>query len=136
VIVTTPTGPLAALQFRNLPNIGIFGVINPDGSINSQSNPAPVGSAVAIYATGLGAPEPSSQDGTISTTADNAFINTVKIDNLLGPSQTLPVLYAGTAPSLINGLDQINIQLPTRQTPEIQIGTTNGNSNQIYIYTH
>ncbi len=136
VVVTTPTGPLPALSFRNLPNVGIFGVINPDGSVNSQANPAPVGSAVAIYVTGLGAPEPSSQDGTISTNADNAFINAVKIDNLLGPSQTLPVLYAGTAPSLIDGLDQINIQLPTRQTPEIQIGTTNSNSNQIYIYTH
>ena len=136
VIVTTPTGPLAALSFRNLPNIGIFGVINPDGTINSQSNPAPVGSAVAIYATGLGAPEPSSEDGAIATSAENAFLNEVKILNLLGPSQTLPVLYAGTAPTLINGLDQINIQLPARQTPQIEIQTANANSNQISIYTH
>jgi uncharacterized protein (TIGR03437 family) len=136
MIVTTPTGPLPALRVSETNSVGIFGVINPDGSINSQSNPAPVGSAVAIYATGLGAPEPSSQNGAISTTADNAFINAVKIENLLGPTETLPVLYAGTAPTLINGLDQINVQLPSRQTPQIQIATTGANSNQIYIYTH
>jgi uncharacterized protein (TIGR03437 family) len=140
VIVTTPSGQLPALPFQALGSIGIFGVVNPDGSINSASNPAPVGSAVALYATGLGAPEPSSGDGAISARADNAFANSVTVQST-NLSVTLPVLYAGTAPTLINGLDQINVQLPTpragfpRTDPVVAIKTASALSNQVIVYT-
>jgi uncharacterized protein (TIGR03437 family) len=135
VIVTTPSGQLPALPFQALGSIEVFGVVNPDGSINSASNPAPVGSAVALYATGLGAPEPFSDDGAISRTADNAFSNSVSVQNE-NSSGTLTVLYAGTAPTLINGLDQINVQLPPRLDAVVAIKTANALSNQVTIYTH
>ncbi|HEY4085134.1 MAG TPA: SBBP repeat-containing protein [Bryobacteraceae bacterium] len=141
MVVTTPTGQLPALPISVRGSVGIFGVVNPDGTVNSQSNPAPTGSFVALYVTGLGAPDAASQDGAISKEANPAFTSDVKIQ-LLNSYGTLPVLYAGTAPSLINGLDQINVQLPARATPEVQVsftsadGKTSSSSNQVYIYTH
>jgi uncharacterized protein (TIGR03437 family) len=38
---------------------------NQDGSINSASNPAPVGSIVTVWATGLGETTPAQADGTL-----------------------------------------------------------------------
>lgn len=141
VIVTTPSGRLPALPFQALASVGIFGVVNPDGSINSASNPAPVGSAVALYATGLGAPEPTSENGAISMAADNAFSNSITVQNE-NPFGALTVLYAGTAPTLINGLDQINVQLPAPRLlfpptdPVVAIKTANTLSNSVLVYTH
>jgi uncharacterized protein (TIGR03437 family) len=70
---------------------------NQDGSINSQSNPAPRGSVVSLYGTGLGAA------GAASTTV------TVE-----GYSAT--VLYAGPV-SAYPGLFQINLQVPAGFLP-------------------
>jgi uncharacterized protein (TIGR03437 family) len=39
-------------------------VANPDGSINSTSNPAPAGSVVILYATGLGRTSPKGATAT------------------------------------------------------------------------
>jgi len=39
--------------------------LNQDGTINSQSNPAPVGSIVSIFATGIGTMTPAPPDGAI-----------------------------------------------------------------------
>jgi uncharacterized protein (TIGR03437 family) len=141
VVVTTPAGRLPALPVSVRGSVGIFGIVNPDGTVNSQSNPAPTGSIVALYVTGLGAPDKASRNGAISTGANSAFNSVVKIQDL-NTSGTLPVLYAGTAPSLINGLDQINVQLPARATPQVRLsftsadGTITANSNQVFIYTH
>jgi uncharacterized protein (TIGR03437 family) len=109
VVVTTPTGALPTLQPQMLGSVGIFGVVNEDGTINSASNPAPDGSIVAVYLTGLGAPSTSAHDGAISQGANSAFLTSIEVK---WPYLPLGVLYAGTAPGLINGLDQVNVQLP------------------------
>lgn len=78
--------------------------INEDGTVNSQSNPARLGSVVAVWATGLGQLSPVGIDGKIYA----------------GQSQTLlyPVIdpfvtYAGPAPGLISGISQVNFGLPS-----------------------
>ena len=51
----------------------------------------------------------------------------------------LPLFYAGTAPGLINGLDQVNVQLPPGiQNPILRILMLNGESgdtsNSVLVY--
>ncbi len=70
---------------------------NQDGSINSQSNPAPRGSVISLYGTGLGLA------GAASTT--------VAIEGY-----SAAVLYAGPVPAY-PGLFQINIQVPAGFLP-------------------
>jgi uncharacterized protein (TIGR03437 family) len=141
--VMTSTGGTVPLQPPGNGSIGIFGVLNQDGSINSALNPAQEGSIVVLYATGMGRPSATSPDGAISPSADSAFENLMEVTFQYFDGQSfgysLPVLYAGTAPGLINGLDQVNVQLPFGvASPRLTI--TEGvylavSSNPVLVYT-
>jgi uncharacterized protein (TIGR03437 family) len=109
VLVATPTGPLPALQAQTAGSIGIFAVLNEDGSANSASNPAADGSIVTLYLTGLGALSSSARSGAISPSAMSTFQYGIEVK---WATESLDVLYAGAAPGMINGLDQVNVRLP------------------------
>jgi uncharacterized protein (TIGR03437 family) len=86
-------------------------ILNQDGSVNSGSNPAPLGSVVVLYATGGGATTPVSQDGFLTELAPpypapNLPV-TVTIEGV--PAH---VIYAGAAPGLVAGVMQINVVVP------------------------
>jgi len=88
-------------------------ILNQDGSVNSQSDPAAPGSVVVIYATGAGVTTPASEDGMLTTQpypTPNLPVS-VTIDDK--PAQ---VLYAGAAPGLIAGVLQINAVVPADAT--------------------
>jgi uncharacterized protein (TIGR03437 family) len=88
-------------------------ILNADGSVNSQSNPAPPGSMVVLYATGGGVTMPTSTDGLVTPPGAISSYPTpllpvsVTIDGL--PAQ---VIYAGAAPGLVAGVLQINVAVP------------------------
>lgn len=84
-------------------------ILNQDGSVNSQSNPASPGSVVVIYATGAGVTTPASTDGLlVSQPYPTPLLPvSVTIDGL--PAQ---VTYAGAAPGLVAGVLQINAVVP------------------------
>ena len=96
----TQFGPLAAL--------------NQDGSVNSDSNPAAPGSVISIFATGLGAMTPQLPDGAAPAQVANtpAVKPRVTVNN-----QTAQVLYMGNAPTLVEGVVQINLRLPNPLPP-------------------
>jgi len=91
--------------------------INQDGTINSSANPAPVGSVVAVFATGGGVTNPVEADGTLVSG---------RLPTLAAPVQAkfqyqtaagnvevdAPVFYAGPAPTLVAGALQVNVQVP------------------------
>ncbi len=141
VTVETPSGALPAMAINVVGSIGVFGVVNPDGSVNSAANPAKEGSIVSLYLTGLGLPINSTHDGSISPSANDAFINLVEVD-WNGDTVPLPLFYAGTAPGLIDGLDQINVQLPagaqnpilTVVVPNVYGSTLPATSNGVSVY--
>ena len=113
VVVTTPSGSLPGFQPQVVSNsIGIFVAVNEDFTANSASNPAPAGSIVILYLTGLGDSGPALPNGVISPSADDRFRNYIEVAEQIGTAAPLGVLYAGTAPELINGVDQVNVQLP------------------------
>jgi uncharacterized protein (TIGR03437 family) len=87
-------------------------IVNQDGTINSSSHPAAPGSVVSLYCSGCGVTTPAGADGGIANSlallADPA---TVTIGG-----QPANVLYAGSAPGLVNGAVQINAMLPAGVT--------------------
>ena len=92
-------------------------VVNQNGTINSTSNPAPTGSTVTVYATGLGPIEPAQPDGGIvglPLPADVLPITLTATQQCcpafwLGPtSWPVTVQYAGPAPFEVAGVSQIN----------------------------
>jgi uncharacterized protein (TIGR03437 family) len=98
-------------------------VINQDGTINSNSNPAPGGSIVTFYVTGFQSSFAPLADGQVATVANNdacalesgCMINaqTINFFHLGMLSIPTTVLYAGAAPGMVAGVTQFNLQVGT-----------------------
>jgi uncharacterized protein (TIGR03437 family) len=91
------TVPLTAVS----PALFTPGVLNQDNTVNSPGNPAPLGSVLQIFLTGM---------------PDSGAAATVTIQNL----GNLVPLYAGAAPGFL-GLQQVNVAVPA----DLQPGTSN-----------
>jgi uncharacterized protein (TIGR03437 family) len=93
--------------------VGQAAAVNQDGTINSASNPAPIGSVISLYATGAGQTSPAAVDGQLSTSplASQSLPVQVYIGQQMVLS-TAQLQYAGPAPGEIAGLMQINVPLP------------------------
>jgi uncharacterized protein (TIGR03437 family) len=90
---------------------GSAAAINQDGTVNSPTHPAPVGSFVSIWATGIGyAP---GLDGQMQTSAGSFFSCLI---HDLATNQDIVPSYAGTAPGMVTGVVQINFQVPVTST--------------------
>jgi uncharacterized protein (TIGR03437 family) len=109
--------------------------LNQDGTPNSAANPAPAGSYISLFASGLGAVSPAVAAGAISTASPTSAA--ANVSAIVG-GLSAPVSFAGLAPGYI-GLYQINAQIP----PTAQSGPNlvflvapNGYSSQgrTYIY--
>jgi uncharacterized protein (TIGR03437 family) len=96
------------------PLIGQLAALNQDGSVNSAANPASAGSIISIFATGLGAMTPQLPDGAVPALPANT---TAIIPLMSVNGQPAQVLYAGNAPTLVQGVVQINFVLPNPILP-------------------
>jgi uncharacterized protein (TIGR03437 family) len=117
---TVPVQPASPALFAlNGSGGGQGAILNQDGSVNSQSNPASRGSVVVLYATGGGLTDPASVDGLLTSQAESQYPAptlpvTVSIDG-----QPAQVLYAGAAPGLVAGVMQINVVVPANASPAL-----------------
>lgn len=100
--------PLAPALFL-LPGGGAA-VVNQDGTVNSQNNPAPVGTIVSVWLTGLGAVDPPVTTGTAAPASPLSRATALVTANIGNTSAE--VRFAGLAPGFA-GLYQVNIQIPT-----------------------
>jgi uncharacterized protein (TIGR03437 family) len=83
-------------------------ILNQDFSVNSFDNPARADSVIMVYSTGFGTVNPPATDGLTATgPASTTALVTATIAGV--PAQ---VTYAGTAPGLIAGVTQVNVQIP------------------------
>ena len=80
-------------------------VLNPDGTINSQFNPAHPGETVVVYATGFGGTKPSGQDGALYGAPVPVPLYPVTM--YYYPNVSLA--YAGPAPGIVEGIWQLNL---------------------------
>jgi uncharacterized protein (TIGR03437 family) len=86
---------------------GTVAAINQDGSINSADHPAPPGSVVAIWATGIGTTPPVFwQDGRLASGAVDFGCCQIYVQG-----HAADVLYGGAAPGIVAGVAQINFQV-------------------------
>jgi uncharacterized protein (TIGR03437 family) len=98
---------------------GIFpgAIVNENGTINSPSNPAPVGSYVTMYGTGLGQTNPAGVDDILTPLSNypkQVYPVTVTLSRnpLFSTPVAMNVLYAGPAPGLVEGVGQIDAVVP------------------------
>jgi uncharacterized protein (TIGR03437 family) len=94
----------------NASGSGPVAAINQNGTVNSPTSPAPLGSIVAFYLTGEGPTTPTGVDGKPAT-APYPIPVVSPVATIAG--QPSLVTYAGGAPGLVAGLEQVNIQIPT-----------------------
>src|SRR5262249_32494059 len=84
---------------------------NPDGTVNSVTNPAAAGSMLSLYVTGTG--PTADGDGAIAASAKPGTAVQVVAGN---PYVSATVLYAGPSPGALSAVTQINLQLPAGVT--------------------
>jgi len=110
--------------------------INPNGTLNGPDNPVAAGSAVTLYAAGLGPVTPSITAGTVAPTTP--LYNTMTETFVDVAGQFATVLFSGLAPGTL-GSYQVNIQIPAGVPSGAQTillwnqGGTSQNGLQIYI---
>src|SRR5580698_5120523 len=90
---------------------GQAAVLNQDGTVNSASNPAPRGSVVSVYLTGVGALSPPLGDGLLGPLTAPFPAPVASISATIG-TLAATVTFAGQAPGLIAGATQVNVQVP------------------------
>jgi uncharacterized protein (TIGR03437 family) len=113
--LSVPVVPVAPAIFTlDSSGVGPGAILNQDLTVNSSSNPATVGSVIAIYATGGGQTDPQGVDGQIQTSPLPHPSQGVSV--LIG-GVTCTVTYAGGAPGLISGALQVNAVVPTGIAP-------------------
>src|SRR5258706_607832 len=84
-------------------------VLNEDGTINGPSNPARRDSVIALFGTGFGLTNPPGTTGARNPLAPAKLRLGVRVQ--IGNAEA-EVLYAGTAPTLLSGIAQINVRVP------------------------
>lgn len=103
-------------------NPDLVAVANPDGSLNSESNPAAIASMVTIYLTGLGQTNPPSVDGALNTSP--AVVPRAIPQIVVNGSMEQPA-FLGAAVGQVAGVMQINLFVPD---PGV-----NGVNDSVYI---
>ena len=117
-------------------------IVNQDGTLNGPDNPAPAGSTVSIFVTGLGAMTPVPADGAIPVVPTSKPVLPIQV-GLYSVAGQQPIEYVGDAPGQIEGLQQINIQVPPSVIGQLGVATVpifageNSNNifNQVSLYT-
>jgi uncharacterized protein (TIGR03437 family) len=124
-----------ALFTQNGTGGGQGAILNADGSVNSYDNPARFGSIVSLFGTGMGQTSPASKDGIIT---DGPTFPTATLPvTALVDGQPAEVVYAGAAPSMLQGFSQVNIRIPETGIDEgdVQIVLTVGDYSSPRIVT-
>lgn len=124
---TMPVAAVAPAIFTaNASGIGQAAALNQNGTVNSASNPAKLGSTISLFVTGTGNTTAPVDGQTAPTNCGISCLPTplagvtVKIGNqFLTPANG--VTYVGGAPSLVNGLTQINVTIPATLIPGTEL---------------
>jgi uncharacterized protein (TIGR03437 family) len=130
VIVNGQKSTAVRVQVQNTAPY-ILSIVNQDGTANSSDHPAPQGSIVGIYVTGLGLTTPLSQDGSVS--GPPLAVPAVPITAYVGQKQVQPQAVTA-APGLVAGITQVNLQIPKGDYSQTPIfASVNATQAQIYI---
>jgi len=88
-------------------------VFNPDGvTVNGPNTPAAKGSVIALYLTGEGPTAPQGVTGAIAPANGSLLKRPLAMVTATVGGMPATVIYAGSAPGIVNGISQINVQIP------------------------
>jgi uncharacterized protein (TIGR03437 family) len=136
---TTPAVPVAGsapgVFTSTSSGAGPASAVNQNNSINSFTSPAPLGSIISFYITGVGQTNPPGIDGIpASVPLPSPVLPVYVILN----GQYVPVTFAGSAPGML-GVTQINARIPANLVQTVtgpvavpllvQVGPNFGQSN-------
>jgi uncharacterized protein (TIGR03437 family) len=105
-------------------------MLNADQTYNAPNNPAARGSIVAIYVTGEGQTNPAGVDGEVIavTNLKKPLLPVrVRVGGVEVPATDIS--YAGSAPTLVSGLMQVNFKIP------LTAPTGTGTSLEVFVGT-
>jgi uncharacterized protein (TIGR03437 family) len=109
----------------------VLAIVNQDGTTNSANHPAPQGSVITFYVTGLGLTSPLSQDGSVSMPP--LPVPVAPVSAYINGNPVLPQ-FAGAAYGLVAGITQVNVQIPVATYPSNPVNANIGQAPaQIYI---
>jgi uncharacterized protein (TIGR03437 family) len=93
-------------------------IVNQDGTLNTASNPAPIGSTVSLFATGAGVYQnPALTDGQIiSSTSTPTSKPALNVGMGVG-GHDVRTTYVGPAPGFVAGILQINFVISATISP-------------------
>jgi len=108
---------------------GVFALVNQDGTINGSSHPAATGSYMTLYLTGVGLMSPAAKTGSVGQ-GTTAIAQRVRVtyhasSGFHYTDTTLTPLYAGDAPTLVQGVAVIVFQVAG--VPSSQVESTSLN---------
>ena len=116
-------------------------ILNQDATQNTPTNRAKQGSIIALFVTGVGPMTPEPEDGSFAIALTS--MPTEPIQVFFGTDSETPfvpvnknsITYAGDAPGEIEGLQQINVQLPTGAVySRLYITAGSGVSNAVAFF--
>jgi uncharacterized protein (TIGR03437 family) len=111
-VSTLPVAPTAPGIFTaNASGSGQAAALNQDGTLNGASNPVAVGNIITLYVTGEGQTSPAGVDGKIAGIS-NLTIPLQQVSVTIG-GLPASIVYAGGAPTLVAGMMQLNVQVPS-----------------------
>jgi len=114
LLTQSATAAAPAIFTAKSSGFGPAAALNQDNSLNNISSPAARLSVISIYATGEGRTSPPSVTGGV--TATDLKNPVLPVTATIG-GQTARVFYAGSAPGLVAGAMQVNIEVPANVTP-------------------
>jgi uncharacterized protein (TIGR03437 family) len=126
-VTVTMAASAPAIFTMNGTGSGQAVAVNLDGTVCDASHPATPGSYIIVYFTGGGATTPSGVTGSVAATtkrlSQTALATVADIPGTVG--------YAGTSPTLLEGINQLNLKLDdkTPSGPAQPLILTVGNSS-------
>ncbi|MGO9231132.1 MAG: IPT/TIG domain-containing protein, partial [Bryobacteraceae bacterium] len=116
-----PSLPIAASApalFTTNYGTGPGAILNQDYSVNTQANPAAVGSVVQVYMTGEGLTTPAEATGEVTVaTAAPPYTPTPQLPvSVTIGGQPAQLQWDGEAPDFVAGVLQVNVTIPATAT--------------------
>jgi trimeric autotransporter adhesin len=96
----------------NQSGAGPGAILNQDYGVNGSSAPAARGSVVMVYMTGEGVNSPANTDGAFAPTNGTGLNKPVLPVTATVGGQVAAVKYYGSAPGIIYGVMQVNVEIP------------------------
>jgi uncharacterized protein (TIGR03437 family) len=87
-------------------------ILDQDGTVNTPANPARLGSIVSVYATGTGSLKTPLADGQLTPIPPPYILTQIASPQVTFAGVAGTTVWSGSAPGLVAGVTQINVQLP------------------------